>query len=229
MKWLLWREKKLNRLILMTGIVLLVFPYASAILIILIEIVKNNTFRFWESMVDCSTFSLVLSLLTMALLGGNAFAGERTDRSAEFIAYLPLKRTQLFASKLYLILITLTVIWSSNLLVLFCGKLSGIVLEKNLPTLLLFIAVTGLVIYGVSWLISSIQSSPTLAIGGGLVVPFIIGGTLTLIVQNMQNVEWFRTEEMRMFIGACYVCICAVLGTVGFGLGTAYYLQRKEP
>ena len=62
-------------------------------------------------------YSLALSQLTVALLGGNAIAGEAADCSAEFIAYLPLSRPRLLAGKLSLAFSAAVSIWGPNLLI----------------------------------------------------------------------------------------------------------------
>lgn len=218
MKWLLWREARQNQMILYTGLVLLLLPYVVAEVT---RVIMGYGFITGIVVHNCSLFSLALSQLTVVLLAGNAFAGERANRSAEYIAFLPLKRSQLLASKLYLSLIVFAITWGVNLLLYFSSNL----MHRKEPMALLIIAMTGVAFYGVAWLISSFQSSPTFAIGGGLVAPLIVAMTLTLIVENMES----RTEELRVFFQMCYVCISGILGTVSFGIGTVYYLQRKEP
>ena len=103
MKWLLWREYRLNRLLLMTGATLLLLPYAIALFDLGWDAwwgssqsprAENAARRFEVA----AFFSIVISQLTLALLGGNAIAGERADRSAEFLAYLPVSRWRRLAA-----------------------------------------------------------------------------------------------------------------------------------
>ena len=54
----------------------------------------------------------------LALLGGNSIAGERVDRSAEFLAYLPVSRGRILASKLLVALAAVPLIWLPNLVIL---------------------------------------------------------------------------------------------------------------
>ena len=155
------------------------------------------------------------------LLAGNAFAGERADRSAEFIACLPLKRTQLLTSKLCLLLIALAVIWGVNLFFALIGApVARSFIESGMFAQ---VAITGLVLFGVAWLISSLQSSPTFAVGGGIVTPLIVSMTLLLIVERI------GVEDPNKLFGIGFFTISTVIGIVSFGIGTAYYLQRKEP
>ena len=90
MNWLLWREYRRNRWILAAGAAGVVLPYIIAVMF---DVNRSSGF------IGAFFLSCVFSQMTVALLGGNAVAGERADRSAEFIAYLPLRRSSTFASK----------------------------------------------------------------------------------------------------------------------------------
>ena len=72
-----------------------------------------------------SVYSLVLSQLTFALIGGNAISGERVDRSAEFLYSLPITRRKLLASKLLLALAIAAVIWLTTRLLRLVPWASG--------------------------------------------------------------------------------------------------------
>ena len=110
MIWLLWREYRRNRWILAAGAMLLLLP-------------SLNALRAGSADIRLALFVgyCFFCSLTVALLAGNAIAGERADRSAEFIAYLPPGRWRLLASKLFLSLIRVTVICGVYLLSLPAG------------------------------------------------------------------------------------------------------------
>ena len=85
------------------------------------------------------------------------------------------------------------------------------------------IAITGAVLYGVSWLISSFQSSPTFAVGGGVVAPMIV-------LMGLHAIAWFGGVEFpQRFVEIGYATICLSLAVVCFAIGTWYYLRRIEP
>ena len=100
MKWLLWREYRLTRLIRIVGAVLMVLPYVGALVLLVAAswaseppaIGGPSPSRAVVLFGGGALYSILLSLLTLTFLGGNAFAGERADRSAEYLAYLPLSR-----------------------------------------------------------------------------------------------------------------------------------------
>jgi len=169
----------------------------------------------------------------VTLLGGNAFAGERADRSAEFIACLPLPRTRRLSSKLILAISATALIWGINLLVLWIlvnlsPELRSKFNSPDMPLMLSYVAITGLVFYGVSWLISSFQSSPTFAVVGGLLTPLLV----IMGLNGLNAAAWATDMDVRSvdrFVGIGYAIICPILAIVGFSIGTWYYLTRIEP
>ena len=58
-------------------------------------------------------------VVVAAMLGGNAIACERSDRSAHFLAYLPPTKTQILASKFLVAAGALAVLWGANCLVIY--------------------------------------------------------------------------------------------------------------
>src|SRR3954470_9088286 len=69
----------------------------------------------------CSYGHLALSGVpyVAAVLGGNAIACERSDRSAHFLAYLPPTKTQILASKFLVAAGTLAVLCGANCLAIY--------------------------------------------------------------------------------------------------------------
>ena len=117
-------------------------------------------------------------------------------------------------------------IWGVNLCVFWC--LHRIVFRDSMEfrdegEILPYLALSNLMIYGVSWGISAFQSSPTFAVAGGLVSPLLIWLGL--------NFGAFALElpALGENAGAIYSMICPPLGIAGFSLGTWYFLTRVEP
>lgn len=227
MKWLLWREYRLNRLILTVAAFLMLVPYL--VVLITFCVTKVNLPSHvppWAAAIGgAAYYSVILNQLTLALLGGNAFAGERRDGSAEFMAYQPVSRGQRVASKLLLVLITCGIIWSANALVM---ALVWPYLNHGLTDEAiwgcLFVLLTGLAFFGVAWLVSSFQSSATFAVAAGLIAPF-------LLVAVLQFVAWWLNWEVidQRAVATGYAIGCGVLALISFPIGTAYYLRRIEP
>ena len=224
MKWLFWREYRLNRLILIAGVVLLLLPYVIALIALRWALKAGADIP--ELFFVAGVYGLALSQLTLALLGGNAIAGERADRSAEFMAYLPVSRLSRLICKLGLAAVTAMVIWGVSLPVL--AVLRSILPWNYVDDEMFFLAIvviTGLVFFCVGWLISSLQSSPTFAICGGVVTPLAI-------VMSWQAVAWLseaRGATAEQLIGTGYAVTCPLVAAVCFSIGTWYYLSRVEP
>lgn len=228
MKWLFWREYRLNRPILIFGAVLLLLPYAFALIVLRWASKVGEDIP--ELLLNAGIFSLALSQLTVALLGGNAIAGERADRSAEFMAYLPVPRGSRLIGKLSLAAVTALVTWGVNLLV--AAVLLSLAPDlRRLPDLSdinliwAFVAVTGLTFYCVGWLISSFQSSATFAVGGGLVTPLVV----FMLWAAVAWLSELRPETFDQFIGTGYPVSCILIAAVCFPTGAWYFLRRVEP
>jgi ABC-type transport system involved in multi-copper enzyme maturation permease subunit len=229
MKWLLWKEYRLNLVILIVGVVLLVTPHAVALAVTWYgtgPIFGGGAPQLSVNLFLSGIYSLVLTQLTLALLGGHAIACERVDRSAEFLAYLPLSRARILAGKITLALLTAALIWVPNLLILqvTVAELPELPITQGngMPwTWLGGIAITGLVLFSVGWLLSSALVSPTFAICGGLGTPLLI----LLGAQTLALVLGYPLEV----VGPWYRRTCLVLAPACFLAGTWYYLRRVEP
>lgn len=211
MKWLLWREYRLNRCILATGIVLILLPYLLAVIL------------QYDSLKLSGVWFLITGsgYVTVALLAGNAIAGERADRSAEFIAYLPLGRWRIVASKLVLFLITFAVI---------CSFTAWVAEQVTPPAEVAHIidlrgfVIALLIIYGVGWMFTSFLSSPTYAslvafcslvlVSAGVVT---VAGYVGVPTDSMSSIE-----SLTLFFGWCTVIN---IGLMAFALAKLLVLR----
>ncbi len=130
MRWLLWKDYRHNRLIVFTALALLLGPHLVGVGILTVgRWVKTDTRNgqavYWapkwhDVLGGTSCYSLFICQLAAALIGGNAIAGERVDRSAEFLYSMPIRRSRLLASKLLLALAMAAAIWLVNALIFLC-------------------------------------------------------------------------------------------------------------
>ena len=88
MKWLLWKDYRHNRLVVLVGLFLLVLPYVVAFgaacwqMLVCGKVISATDWS--DGLYYSSVYSLFVSQLTVALIGGNVIAGERADRATEF-------------------------------------------------------------------------------------------------------------------------------------------------
>jgi ABC-type transport system involved in multi-copper enzyme maturation permease subunit len=225
LKALLWKDYRVNRLILIVGLVLLIVPHLIAWIYVW-RAHPPRQYLQW-TLLAASAYSVILSQLTLTLLGGNAIAAERVDRSAEFLGYLPPSRAMIIGSKALLAFVTALVIWGVNLVV-FClvvpweylpkiGRDAQMIFEMPL-----YVAATGTCMFGIAWLGSSCLASPTFAIFGGLVSPLVLHLSL---ISCSTGLGWPAMAD----VGHWYVGISLALGCLCFVSGTLYYLRRVEP
>ncbi len=212
MRWLIWKEFRLQRLVLAVGAVLLIAPYSIPIFSLLFNQPAQQVWRL------ASVMSLLLSIVTLALLGGNAIASERSDRSAEFLAYQPISRATIILHKLVLPLAALLVIWLPNTLI--AGFTEG--WHLKLLAAITVIQLAGFCALGVAWLVSCFQGSPTFAAASGIVAPFAVAGLVNLVI-------YLAGLPLVPAYAISFAIVAPIVGLTGFVGGTRYYVRRVEP
>jgi ABC-type transport system involved in multi-copper enzyme maturation permease subunit len=231
MRALLWKDYRANRPVLFVGLVLLLAPYAILVGWIWynVGLTGASAAEWGEALSMAAYASLGVSQLTILLLAGTIIAGERRDRSAEFLAYLPPSRPTILASKSLLSAATAVTIWGLTLVMI------GFVVPRlnaeavsggNRERLLDYLAVlgsSGVALFGTAWLGSSMLESPTYSTAIGLLtvilVPFLLNicHSLTAWPADGESfVYWLRL----LYVG---------IGAASFVAGWTYYVRRVEP
>ena len=227
MSWLIWKEYRVNRLILFVGLGMLVAPHAIALICACFH--PDDWTDYFSS---ASMFSMIVTQLILALLGGNAIAGERVDRSAEFLETLPFSRRQNFFSKLSIGPLTALLIWGFNLPIFWLVISSDRIRTGELNDIafsLAMVAVTGLTFYCAGWLFSSLLNSSVYSTCLGLFTPLVV-------IMGIQGTIWLLDLNVRVYgrnsdviIGSWYAGICVALSLVSLVLGSVFYLRRVGP
>lgn len=218
MSWLLWREYRLNRLILVAGTVGILLPH---VIVAVAALPHDEASIAW-------LVSTLFAEITVAVLAGNAIAGERADRSAEFIACLPLPPRRLVASKLLLFLIVISAIWSIRLM------LSTVQPQHEMFGDTGSVPLQLLVVYGASWLFSSIQSSAVIATALGMVTSWTLGlcagwfmhSRLEEPVLPIADLNAHYAEHLFEPAFTLYAMVGIPIGIVCFCIGTWFYIRR---
>jgi ABC-type transport system involved in multi-copper enzyme maturation permease subunit len=246
MKWLLWKDYRHNRLIVLAGLFMLLAPYLIGVCVggvqrwISFGTNDNGQPRYlkateWAVILGgASLYSLVISQLTIALMGGNAIAGERVDRSAEFLYSLPIPRKKLLASKLLLVLLITASIWLTDA-PLMTWMLRITTTPENLPRygdlaiIWANFAITGLTFFCVAWFLSSYIASPALAVCGGLITPWLVLSGIALVNWLLMRSELLNPRYFALTWELSYGSVCLTLAPLCFAVGTWHYLRRVEP
>ena len=225
MRNLLWKDYRQNRGVLLAVVIIAVGPYVAALVI--------TAFRalFWppgqrawmEGIQQASRVGLIVSAVLTAFMGGNAIAGERADRSAEFAAGLPIHRPESILSKALIALIPCLFLWALSAVANLCSALEGKLttsgdLELMLATLLCLI-----LFFGLSWMFSALLRSPVISAAAaiGAAVALSLGGATlrnTVAPEPLDNIQVIALLVLPVTVGF-----------LSFLTGTLICLRRQEP
>jgi len=230
MRSLLWKDYRINRLLLIFGLVVCVGPWIIAIARYF-QLTIRGEGVWWgpEPWVSTSSISLGLSMFTFAMLGGNAIAAERADRSAEFLAYLPVSRWSILAGKSLIALTPAVAIWMVNLAFLFwvAPRLAEGVSAAEMvrrPEVHEFFDVFGpvsVLLFGAGWFWSAVLHSHGLATG----MSFF---TLAVVVFGMIGIEYGLGVD-GFFTNQSLAIVFLIAGIGGYVAGCLTYVHRLEP
>ncbi len=231
MKALLWKDYHVSRPIFVFGAVLLMVPYLIVAIVEFLSWRRHGASMYWaQGLAACAEASLLLSTLTIAAIAGNAFAGERSDRSAEFLGYLPVSHARVVGSKLSVALAAVSVLWLVNLAVLYglapwiAGSSQHVLANvqqiraDKLPTCCGITALT----FGAGWLASALLTSAAISTGLALAAPAVLAVAVATVA-DLYGLRW----DVR--VDTTFNILCVALGLVTLGLGSFCYLRRVEP
>jgi ABC-type transport system involved in multi-copper enzyme maturation permease subunit len=224
MKTLLWKDYRQNRKILVGIAIILAIPYVMTFYYPLF-----SRSSLWEDLMNRiaagAICALVLSVGMTAFLSGNAIAGERADRSAEFAAYLPIRRRDSLISKTVFTIGISSSLFLFNLAVLrMVAPWAGQVVPENVAALVQNAFVSAILLFGVAWLFSSVTSSPAMSAAAGLAAFFIVVSTLAMLENKQSSVGHIPERPFTW-----YPTICIAIGLAAFLTGCLYGMLRKTP
>ncbi|MDM8005779.1 MAG: hypothetical protein QUV05_06470 [Phycisphaerae bacterium] len=223
MRTLLWKDYRENRKILMAIAVFILTPYVGSIVMGIAELSVNRVPGWVQLLRAGSAIALFLSAGVTSFIAGNAIAGERANRSAEFAAYLPIPRQSAIMSKaivaISICLCMLVVNFGINQLASWVEpnrihdlRVQDVVL-RGLPAVVLM--------FGVAWLFSSFSRSPVIAAASGLAAFLVQMGALIYSTSDTGGItdtwlHWYWSTSL-------------LAGGGGFAVGVVCHLRRVEP
>jgi ABC-type transport system involved in multi-copper enzyme maturation permease subunit len=225
MRWLVWKDFRLNRPIFIVALFMLIMPFALTA-ILNWRGVQYHVADYVMGWIWCDAIMLQLAI---TVLGGNLIAGERNDRSAEFLAYLPVSPGRKLASKLLVALALILLAWLPIVVShwmyqhRFGPPTSGV--HDTWPELGV-VASIGLMCFSVAFLFSSFLESPTFSAFAGVAAPFLVFWSVWLLAYCLGPdigralEKWFP----QLWFG-----LCLAISAASFTGGTLYYLRRVEP
>lgn len=230
MRALIWKEFRLCWPILLVGLALLALPFGLLWSLTELDTARVRVANDYSS---AAVFGLALQGLTLALLGGNAIAGERNDRSSEFLAYLPVSRANNLVSKLVWPIVAVALaIGVTAVLVSVSTVLGGFTFDDFLKEsaqengTFLAVAIVGGLCFSVAWLGSALLRSPTFAVAGGILAPAVIFFATMLIVKFVPPPQVRHPDRV---VWSILFLVVPLIACISFFAGCRIYLRRVEP
>jgi ABC-type transport system involved in multi-copper enzyme maturation permease subunit len=231
MKALLWKDFSMSLPVMIAGGCAFFIPFLVVVLV-MVSTDINAGERPLQVLVAglgaSAIVGLMFSQVLIAAFAANAIAGERSDRSAEFLFTLPAHRWQILASKFLIAFAGSLALWVIHLVIadLICDRLTGgaAQLADSLPPRWP-IATLGIFGFGASWLASAFLGSPAKAFGAG--AGMVIAVNYAFFVLHV-NLGWMR-EHPGEFYGQWCAAANLLLGIATLAIGAWYFLRRVEP
>jgi ABC-type transport system involved in multi-copper enzyme maturation permease subunit len=179
-----------------------------------------------DAFFSASILAVNLTALLAAVYGGLAIAGERIDRTSDFIVLLPATRKQIIASKWIVSAATLGVAAGVHIvfacLLLYpkhaMSPFERMIWQWMLPATLWFGCLCSF--YGVGWLLGSFINSAVISACASVAV------TLALCMIMASLPDYLRGHDKWQIILAAMLL---TIGGAGIFTGTIHYLRRVAP
>jgi ABC-type transport system involved in multi-copper enzyme maturation permease subunit len=235
MNWLLWKDYRQNRVAFYSAAFFMLLPHLAILYVVCRETwlgVAQGHGQWADYFAGAALYGFVFSQLSIAVIGGNAFSGERVDRSAEFLFSLPISRGKIALSKLLVSLALILAIWLITSLIL-----AGLLIAPtrwgasdphdlaDIWNVAACAAVVSTTFFCVAWCLSSFLTNATVAVLGGLITPLLVLSGIAL-TSYLLDLDVNRSGDR---FTALFEWTCLTISPICFGLGTWYYLRRVEP
>jgi ABC-type transport system involved in multi-copper enzyme maturation permease subunit len=199
------------------------------------QLVYDN-YNWIHLLENCSGFGILGTILLAAIYGGGAFAIERRERWADFLAMMPVSKGQIVFSKCCIAFGTVGLAWLTHVTVyaitsyytdyasitdVHLRNYGDRFLIETAYTAFLLTAAPIVMVFGLAWLVSALIKSPSISAGVAIMV-FL---ALTFYLQNFLSpaLGWRRTAD------ALFIVLALSGGFIAFVAGTICYLKRVSP
>ncbi|MCC6699738.1 MAG: ABC transporter permease [Candidatus Hydrogenedentes bacterium] len=218
MKHLLWKDLRLFGDVFLAGVALVLASYLIAFILVYSD---PQGFAWSKVIGGGASLTRFTSILICALMGGYAFAREAEDGSALFLASLPANRGRVVASKVLVSFTLVAAFWCVSLAVLLVTMRAMGVEWMGLQMML--VAMTGyissgLLVFGVAWLLSVFLQSAVGAAFAGLLA-------LAPVYLTQVAARWYFPSDSPIFLGWTAVSFMAGAGTMGVLCGAWLYIR----
>lgn len=214
---------------ILAAAIFLILPHIIALIALITnqmgEFPQDNWIDYFQA---ASIVDVILCVVLIPFFSGNAIAGERADRSAEFLAYLPIERKTTILSKA-VVAMGISIVFFGVCSLVFYAFFQLLVvyhpgahIRAPQGAWISIILGSCVFMFGIAWLVSTFAQSATFAAAAGVIIPLAVGIMLMLIYPT-------ETNEHRNMTWLAYVIISFVIGPLCFIAGVIYYSKRVEP
>jgi ABC-type transport system involved in multi-copper enzyme maturation permease subunit len=216
---LLQKDLRLYRAAIITAAIGIVGPYVLIIIVLIWGALAGGSpdGRIFEGF---STLGIWTAIVIAGIFGGSAFSIERRDRTADFLAMLPISRTRVMLSKCAIAAGPILVLWLVHFAVYFLACTSefhgpgGIFEVFSLSTSAIII------VFGVAWFAGLFVRSPAISASVGLV--------LLIAPSFLIALHWDRAATKISPVAVIFLWNM-VVGIVSFVAGAIIFLVRVAP
>ena len=230
---LVWREWRRSRTILFVALGIIV-----ALLLLVFSLPQPpETAGGKISVVDrmavvgffATWIAVHVSVFLLPMIAANSLAGERADRSAEFIAPLPVSRSVRLVAKVVLLAAVAIALWAPVLLVAPLLGNSQLVKADDYRSglgLLGMVAAFTLLATALAWLLAAWVESPVIAAVGAIAIPVAVPWVMfSLQVPFLAPASffslWFDSQGIPQ-------SLTLLVAAAFFAAGSALYVRRLE-
>lgn len=220
---LLKKDWRLYRVAVIGGIVIVFMPYVFLGVVLFINNVEYGMPpNLYDAIYHIANVALTMTGLTAAIFGGMAFAQERRERWAEYLAMLPVRRHQIVISKIVLSLAFVGLLWLINATIVLATAVDFSRAETIDLLLILLSATAAMMAFSVAWLASTFLSSPAISVGIAAVATIACLGWPTFFPVQIQKMGDAQLASMLIACTLGMGGICLIAGTI-------HFMRRVEP
>ncbi|HEY1685496.1 MAG TPA: ABC transporter permease subunit [Tepidisphaeraceae bacterium] len=174
----------------------------------------------WRNFLEnASSVAMLITALFATIFGGIAFAQERQDRSAEFLAMMPARRSQIIYSKLFVSAVcVLGALAIHECIAAACATRQSHWINFLVSDISQFWA-ANIGLFGIAYLFSTFLNSPAIATSISIGVLCFVEACIAVFVAMPGN----RAN------GILAIAMTAYIGVAGILVGSVYYARRVAP
>jgi hypothetical protein len=229
MNALLQKDFRLYRAPICTAALTIVAPWLLLIVAGFYRILAGPPALGVNFLQTAAGFGIVSSIVVAAIFGGFAFSVERREKSADFLAMLPVSPWQVMGSKLLISLGPIVVLWLIQSSAFFLVNSAGqdindsVRITDELVTTYAVSLSAIILVFGLAWLAGLFIKSPSISASIALMALLASGFFIRLWLENQFG------EVRTADLAALSFSMWAMTGVACFLIGTAVFTRRIRP